>query len=109
MGEEYPAGSQPPAFVSLLNQGGQPDTLIDVTSPLAGNVQIVVDGLPTDSLRLEPGQREPRLPAVELRLTSIGEPLRVAELVPMTLRFERAGEATLDVPVRLPYAADDKS
>jgi copper(I)-binding protein len=106
-----PAGSRVASgYLRIINSGQNPDRLLGGRTPRAGRVEIhrmemqgeimtmrpVAGGLeirPGDSLTLEPG-------GFHLMLADLATPLSEGETIPVTLRFEKAGEATLDFVVR---------
>jgi len=106
-----PAGAKVASgYLRIINSGRDPDRLLGGATPRAGRVEIhrmemqgevmtmrpVAGGLeirPGESLALEPG-------GLHLMLVDLATPLSEGETVPVTLRFEKAGEATLDFIVR---------
>jgi copper(I)-binding protein len=107
-GGVYPPGSDVSAVVTLLNEGDAPDVLLGASSPLARDVQLVVDGRDVDQVVLAPGQRDPQLPPVELRLRAVREEIRTGSTVPIALRFGEGGQARFEVPVKLPYRTNSE-
>jgi hypothetical protein len=90
-------------FLTLRNTGTQPDRLVSATSPIARSVQLhthmrdgevmrmreVEGGIPIPpgaTVALQPG-------GFHVMLIGLKEPLAQGSEVPLTLRFERAGEA----------------
>jgi hypothetical protein len=90
-------------FLTIRNTGTQPDRLISVASPVARTVELhthIRDGEvmrmrqaeggipipPGATVTLEPG-------GFHVMLIGLKEPLAQGSEVPLTLRFERAGEA----------------
>lgn len=96
------------AFMRLTNGGAQPDRLISAASPIARVVELHTHVRDGDVMRMRPVNDIP-VPAgqtVELRpgglhvmLIGLNEPLRQGARVPVTLRFERAGEVTVELAV----------
>jgi len=95
-------------YFTVVNHGGQPDTLLGATCACASGAAFHED-LPTgmvmrqtvpipsgDSLHLEPG-------GMHLMLTALKQLPKAGDRLTLSLRFARAGEIVLDVPVR-PYA-----
>ncbi|HWT08816.1 MAG TPA: copper chaperone PCu(A)C [Roseomonas sp.] len=95
-------------FLRLRNAGAQPDRLIAAASPAARVVELhtmVRDG---DVMRMRPVQDIPIAPGqtVELRpggfhimLIGLTAPMAQGSRVPLTLRFERAGEVQVELTV----------
>ncbi|RMH44400.1 MAG: copper chaperone PCu(A)C [Alphaproteobacteria bacterium] len=97
-------------FMGIENQSGQDDRLIDVESDVAAVTQLhtheigadgvahmrhVPEGFPVpdgEILWLERGGRH-------VMLMGLKEPLAEGDTVHLVLRFEKAGEVALDVPV----------
>lgn len=94
----HEAGSDAGVSMYLSNNDDEPDTLLEVTSPDAEEVVIVVDGEEVDSLEV------PALGLVggedSLRMLSLTEQLFEAAYTTMTFRFERAGTIEVEVPVQ---------
>jgi periplasmic copper chaperone A len=96
------------AFMRLINGGAQPDRLISATSPIARVVELHTHIREGDVMRMRPVNDIP-VPAgqtVELRpgglhvmLIGLTAPLQQGTRVPVTLRFERAGEVTVELAV----------
>ncbi len=103
----YPTGSTVPVLFTIINQGSNPDELIAVTSPAAG--QAVVLGTtqipPGTTVISTTGSTGPTSPLVvgELRvLLTTTQPLRAGRNTPMTFQFRNAGTLTLPVPMAPP-------
>jgi copper(I)-binding protein len=96
-------------FMALHNAGTQPDRLLSAASPAARVVELHTHIREGDVMRMRPVQDIP-VPAgatVELRpgglhimLVGLAAPLRQGERVPLTLRFERAGEVQVELVVQ---------
>jgi hypothetical protein len=92
---------------TIVNQGGTPDRLLAVASPVAGGGEAVGD--PTVPARgaLSTGYAASATPPpgtapVTLRLTGLTEAVRPGRTYPVDLTFARAGVLRLDVPVAGP-------
>jgi copper(I)-binding protein len=95
-------------FMRLTNGGAQPDRLISAASPIARVVELHTHIREGDVMRMRPVNDIP-IPAgqtVELRpgglhvmLIGLTAPLQQGARVPVTLRFERAGEVTVQLTV----------
>ena len=93
----HEAGDDAEVFLTLTNRDDEPDTLVEVTTPAAESVEVLLDG--------EEGTLEiPALGSTEdaasLRLVSLTEDLREGEYITLTFRFERNGDIEVPVPVR---------
>jgi periplasmic copper chaperone A len=88
-------------FMTIRNSGTQPDRLLSASTPIARVVELHTHIREGEVMRMRPVQDIP-VPAgqtVRLRpgglhvmLIGLTEPLRQGAEVPLTLRFERAGE-----------------
>jgi copper(I)-binding protein len=97
------------AFMTLRNAGQQPDRLLSATTPIARTVELHTHIRDGEVMRMRPVADIP-LPAgqtVHLRpgglhvmLIGLTEPLRQGATVPLTLRFERAGEVTVQLEIQ---------
>ena len=93
----HEAGADAEVFMTITNRDDEPDTLVEVTTPDAESVEVLLDG--------EEGTLEiPALGSTEdaasLRLVSLTEELREGEYTTLTFRFERNGSIEVPVPVR---------
>ena len=93
-------------FLAIANRGTLPDRLVGASSPIARVIEIhahiregdILRMRPAAALELPPGQTVTLQPGgFHLMLIGLKEPLIQGQTVPVTLRFERAGE----VPVTL--------
>lgn len=96
-------------YLSLGNTGDAPDRLISASSPRAARTDLHEMRMEGDlmamraipSAELAPHSVTLLAPGgFHLMLTDIDGPLRAGQSIPLTLRFERAGEITLEAPVR---------
>ena len=97
------------AYLSVENTGDAADTLVAASTPAAGRVALhthIKDGDvmrmravqsievgPRSKVRLQPG-------GLHLMLTELKGPLAEGSHFPLTLRFEKAGEVTVEVAVQ---------
>lgn len=106
--EAYSAGSDAELTFTAVNTGEATDRLLDVTSPVAGGVDIAGDAQILGGFTLVSGAvgSAPRGAAVSstVRLTELRQPLRAGLTYPVTFVFERAGSITLELPVGNPDA-----
>lgn len=117
----YQPGGEARVWVTLLNQGVAPDSLTQITSPVAEEVEIrwdrdcdgTFDTVPELPLRpTEPAATG--LPTTEtptgvvpfdayhLRLVELTSPVLAGTTVELTFQFERAGQITLQAFVQPP-------
>jgi copper(I)-binding protein len=114
----YPAGADAEVWLTLLNEGRQPDTLTGVSSPVAGTVAIRADddcdGTATtvSTLILPPADTLPApvhsdnpsttrpFESYSLRLVDLTRDVLAGTTVSLTFQFQRAPAVTLEVPVR---------
>jgi copper(I)-binding protein len=92
-------GEDAEVFLVLTNDDDEDDTLVEVTSSDAEEVELLVDGEPSPD-----GIEVPRLgttgDSAGLELVSLTEELREGEYTTLTFRFERNGTVEVPVPVR---------
>jgi len=95
-------------FMSLKNNGSTPDRLIAAASPAARVVELhthiregdVMRMRPVADIPIPPGQTVHLRPGgLHIMLIGLTEPLRQGTTVPLTLRFERAGEVQVTLGV----------
>ena len=97
------------AFMVLKNAGGAPDRLVSATSPVATSVELhttlrdgeVMRMRPVSSIEV-PAQGSVALAPGGLHVMLLGlqQPLTEGTRVPITLKFERAGQVTVEAEVR---------
>jgi copper(I)-binding protein len=106
-----PAGAQTGAvYMTIDNKASAPDRLTGAGSDVAAQVQVhemsmdngvmkmreLADGLATPaggSVTLKPG-------SYHIMLIRLNKPLAVGESFPLTLKFEKAGNISITVPVK---------
>jgi copper(I)-binding protein len=83
-------------FRTLRNKGSQPERLLGARGPTAGRIELLHEGR-QESLELAPGAevRVRHDGPWRLELRELKTPLRLGDTVPVTLRFEHAGEVTV--------------
>lgn len=97
------------AYMTLRNTGREADRLVSASTPIARTVELHTHIRDGEVMRMRPVRDIP-VPAgetVHLRpgglhvmLIGLTEPLRRGTTVPLTLRFERAGEATVQLEIQ---------
>ncbi|MGH4002484.1 MAG: copper chaperone PCu(A)C [Pseudonocardiaceae bacterium] len=107
----YPAGSNVPVLLTIVNQGASADELISVTSPAADRVLVLgTRTIPpgtnvTSTLTSVPGTGQSQSPLVvgQLRIVlNTTQPLRAGLNTPVTFVFRNAGTLTVPVPMAVP-------
>jgi periplasmic copper chaperone A len=103
-----PGGARTGAVYMTLTAKGGSDRLVGVASPVAGEAQLHEMSMEGGVMRMRP------LPAIELKagvatvlkpggmhvmLIGLKHPLARGDSFPLTLRFEKAGEQTVEVHV----------
>ena len=100
-----PAGG---AFLRLRNRGGA-DRLMAASSPAAAEVELHEMAMDGDVMRMRQvegialpagGTVELQPGGLHLMLTGLKAPLKAGSRVPLTLRFEKAGELAVQVEVK---------
>ena len=103
------AGKVGGAFMAIANTGSQPDRLLGATTSAAEKVELhqtIRDGdimrmRPVDTIPVVPGEPVALKPGgLHIMLIGLKAPLKVGDKIPLTLRFERAGEVKVDLAVQ---------
>jgi copper(I)-binding protein len=102
-------GAQGVGFVTIRNTGSEADTLVAASSPAAGRVELHTSLREGDVMRMRPVENVP-VPAggsvtlapggLHMMMMGLTRPLVVGQVVPVTLRFERAGQVTVNMGVQ---------
>jgi copper(I)-binding protein len=96
------------AFMRLHNTGAQPDRLVSASTPIARVVELhtmiregdVMRMRPVTDIAVAPGQTvELRPGGFHVMLIGLTAPMPQGGRVPLTLRFERAGEVQVELTV----------
>lgn len=97
-------------YLTIDNKGSAPDRLVSVAGDVAGKVEIhemamnngVMTMRPLDKgLPIEPGKTVKLAPGgYHLMLMDLKNPLKQGDKVPLTLKFEKAGEVKLALDVQ---------
>jgi periplasmic copper chaperone A len=104
-----PAGvSNGVAYLEIRQAGGPSDRLMSVTSPVAGRAELhthMMDGdvmkmRRVDSVQLTPGEPVVLKPHGDhIMLMDLKRPLKVGDLIKLTLMFEKAGVVDVEAKV----------
>lgn len=102
-------GMQGGGFLTIRNTGAAPDKLVSANSPAAGRLELHTHIRDGDVMRMRPVADIP-VPAngevtlqpggLHLMLIGLTQSVNVGQSVPVTLRFERAGEVTIQLAVQ---------
>ncbi len=96
------------AYLSITNQGTEPDALIGASSPASSGVQFhqttISEGMarmrPLGEIEIEPGATVKIEPgSFHLMLVALKAPLAAGKSVPLTLQFLRAGSITVELSI----------
>lgn len=102
-------GATAAGFMAISNRGAAADRLLSASSPAARAIELhsmVHDGdvmrmRPVEAIEVPAGQTATLRPGgFHLMLIGLSQALRQGETVPVTLRFERAGEVKVELPVQ---------
>jgi len=101
-------GRNTAAYMTIENTTDALDRLVAAASPVARLVELhthIMEGgvmrmRPVTAIEVNPGEPAVLRPGgLHVMLIDLVKPLRQGETIPLTLRFEKAGEVTLEVPV----------
>lgn len=100
------------AYLTLVNRGKDDDKLLGVASPVAAKAELhgtqaasghaghVMEMRPVAEVEVKAGQSVVFKPdAMHVMLVGLKAPLKEGERFPLTLRFAKAGEIKVEVPV----------
>ncbi len=103
-----PAARTGAAYLTVINAGGEPDRLVAASSPAAAQAELhthisegnVARMQQLQAIDIPAGGRLSFAPGgLHVMLVNLQGPLRDGTRFPLTLRFARAGEITIEVPV----------
>ncbi|HZF46967.1 MAG TPA: copper chaperone PCu(A)C [Sphingomonadaceae bacterium] len=108
--ETAPCQTSGGGFMTVLNNGAQPDKLLSATSPVAAEVQLHSSSVEGGVMRMrhvEGGIAIPAKGRLELKPGSyhimfigLKQPLRKGKQVPVSLKFQRAGKVDVKFAVQ---------
>ncbi len=96
------------AYMTLRNPTGQPDRLLEASTPAAGRVELHTMTMDNNVMRMRRvdaidvaagGATQLRPGGLHVMLMELRQPLRAGEQLQLTLRFERAGTVQVAVPI----------
>ena len=96
-------------FMKIENKGNGADQLVSASSPVAGEMQLHTMAMDGNVMRMREvktidvpanGSVELKPGGLHLMFMDIKTPLKAGEAVPVTLKFQKAGEVEIKVPVR---------
>lgn len=105
------------AYMIISTSGPEPDELVAAASPVAGKVELHTHLMEGDVMRMRPVKAievnvgEPavlRPGGLHIMLIGLEAPLQEGTKFPLTLRFAKAGEITVDVAVKAAGASQPK-
>lgn len=103
-----PGASVGGGFLTVTNQGAAPDRLIGASSPVAAKTEIHEMKMEKDVMRMHEvkgidvpahGQVELKPGGYHLMFQQLKAPLKEGQKVPVTLKFEKAGEVRAELAV----------
>ena len=95
-------------FLKLSNEGPTADRLVAATSARAGSIELhtmrmegdVMRMRQVDAIELPPGQAVKLAPGgLHLMFVGLKAPLKAGGTMPLVLKFAKAGEVKMDVPI----------
>ena len=107
--ESPPTATNGAAYMTVSNWGQVPDRLVEISSTVSVVVELhthVPEGNMMKMRRLDAMEILPGTPAVlqpggvHIMLIGLKQPLVAGQTFPLRLRFERAGEITVEVSIR---------
>jgi len=106
-------------YLSIANRSKSADRLLGASTPRAKRVELHAMSMAGDVMRMRevesidvnPGQPVAMQPgsANHLMLVGLAAPLKSGERFPLTLRFEKAGNVDIEVPVQTTAPASSES
>lgn len=96
------------AYVSVVNQGTEADRLLSISTPAARSAELHTTVMAGDVMKMVAsgeievaagGMLEMKPGGLHVMLTGLIAPLKQGKTIELTLRFEKAGEIKVMVPV----------
>ncbi|MBK8534902.1 MAG: copper chaperone PCu(A)C [Candidatus Competibacteraceae bacterium] len=107
--ESPPAAANGAAYMTLVNTGGETDHLLSASGEVAETVELHTHLMENNVMKMrkveaiEVAHGEPtvlRPGGLHIMLIGLKKPLVAGQTFPLTLRFEKAGETSVQVTVR---------
>lgn len=106
----WPAGAHVPLIGRIVNEGADPDFLLDVSSPAAQSGHVIPASAQRPGILLAPGKPVTvGQPAPVAILDGLHQPLRDGDIVAVTLTFTKAEPVHAHIHVRVPKASASAS
>jgi copper(I)-binding protein len=95
-------------YMTIRNAGAAPDKLVGASSPAAGRVELHVTSEQNGVMKMQPvagydvpakGSFELKPGGAHLMFMELKAPFKEGDRVPVTLKFEKAGEVKVEFPV----------
>jgi copper(I)-binding protein len=96
-------------YLTITNKGTDGDRLVSATSPAAGKVELHEMSMQNDVMKMAPlpdgvaiaaGETVSLSPGgIHIMFMQLNKPFVEGESVPLTLKFEKAGDVTLDLSI----------
>lgn len=87
-------------YAPLLNTGKEQDRLIGASSPLAAKIEIREGAKKPGAIILESNKPVSLRPnGIYLAVSGLKQPLKEGDMMPLTLRFEKAGAAQIEAMI----------
>jgi copper(I)-binding protein len=109
--KDHATGGTSAVYLTLVNKGDAPDTLVAAGSDAANTVELHETQMKGNVMRMVPvprievsarGRTELRPRGLHLMLIGLKRDLKPGDVIKMTLRFEKSGEKELTARVREP-------
>jgi copper(I)-binding protein len=103
------AGQTGAAYMTLKNEGPADDKLVSASSPVATKTELHSMTMEGDVMKMRPvedipvkshGSAELKPGGLHIMLMGLKAPLKQGDKIVLTLKFEKAGEMTVEVPVQ---------
>jgi copper(I)-binding protein len=108
-GSVYQPGQDAPLQLTIINEGTEPDRLIEVSSPVAAGGRVSPNAQVGPGQVLTAGYQQPLAvtprpgtTGIEPALTGLREPIRAGLTYPVTFTFQRSGQLSLVLGVDNP-------
>lgn len=109
--ESPPTVTNGAVYMRLINQGTEPDRLVDASTEVAEkaglHAHLMEEGVmimrPVEAIEVSPGEPTALEPGgLHIMLIDLKEPLKAGRRFPLTLHFDQAGDVSVEVTVHKP-------